>query len=146
MHLMPSKLGLIPYGPYKISDQEGNISNNLFTVLKIGSSTNSDIILKEQLKSELNTNGEIDTELAFSKLFVLESMGVNDSEIDPSDQDILDFFRDNAKYLPEKQQYSVPLLFKNLPPDNLPSNKLIAMSRFNGLTKKKKAKKICQKI
>ena len=67
-------------------------------------------------------------------------MGINDSEIDPSDQDILDFFRDNAKYLPEKQQYSVPLLFENWPPDNLPSNKLIAMSRFNGLTKQKECK------
>ena len=101
-------------GSYKISDQEGNISNNLLTILKIGTSTNADIILKENLKEELNSNGEIDTELAFSKLFALESMGINDSEIDPSDQDILDFFKENAKYLPEKTAIFCAITFSKL--------------------------------
>ena len=137
MRLMPSKLGLIPFGPYQISDNEGTLSNNLCTVLKVGSQT--EILLKENLKKEFHDK-EVDTELALAKLFAMNKMGENDSEFDKTEQEILEYFESNARYIPETRQYSVPLIFKNWPPVNLPTNKNLALKRFDNLKKQIESK------
>ena len=50
MRLMSSKLGLIPFGPYQISDNDGTLSN-LCSVLKIGSQT--EILFKRKFKERI---------------------------------------------------------------------------------------------
>ena len=59
-----------------------------------------------------------------------------------TEQDILEYFESNAKYIPETRQYSMPRIFKNWPPVNLPTNKNLALKRFDNLKKEIESKAV----
>ena len=108
MRLMPSKLGYIPFGPYVVNDE--TVVNNLCTVLKVGI---NDELIKTEVKKEFSDR-EIDSDTAFSRLFSLNKFGENDKSEDIKEEKILQFFNENAFYIPESKQYSVPLILKTI--------------------------------
>ena len=130
MRLLPSKMGYIPYGAYQTKNGE-HTSNNMLTVLKIGK--NIEIVVENEYKKNIEKNRILDPRESMARLFALDSMGIKDSELDINDDKILQYFEENAHYDTVRKQYSVPLLFKQWPPEKLPSNRNLAFQRFNQL-------------